>query len=537
MTTDGTEPDNASLDPPRWPLSAGPNAAHSTTSLSSDASSAPKARNVGKIIGFGIALLGVVAGGAFAYTQITGGETANTPEQAIESFYRSLENGDAIGMAKVLAPGERDIMLDSIVPMMSELSRLEILDKDLDLNKVQGYTAEVSNFKATSKPIRRDLAEVRVTGGNIKASIDPKKLPLGAFLRDILGSELDRAKVERTDETLRIGERGDPLVMQKIGKRWYLSLNYTAAESARRTSPESFGVPPKGGGVPAKGAESAEAAVAEMMTAAGHFDVRRMIELLPPDEFPAVHDYAGQFIGDAEDLLAQARKVARVDITSKLRSKKITDDRVLVSIVDLPTTLKIDSDGTVVEGRYAHKALNGRMTTGTGEVIRADFKDECLTLVVDDETKKGCGAKGIADLFSQLSGKDLNTTGLSDRGVAYGQKCINNKKRPDFGMVAVKRDGKWFVSPTRTMLDSITALMKSLDRRALECIKGEIEKTINSLQGTFLPSATDSIFEAPLDPESNPFATVNDTVRVSVDEGATLDTSDFTSVESTLSPS
>ena len=86
MTTDGTEPDNASLDPPRWPLSAGPNAAHSTTSLSSDASSAPKARNVGKIIGFGIALLGVVAGGAFAYTQITGGETANTPEQAIESF-------------------------------------------------------------------------------------------------------------------------------------------------------------------------------------------------------------------------------------------------------------------------------------------------------------------------------------------------------------------------------------------------------------------------------------------------------------------
>ena len=214
-------------------------------------------------------------------------------------------------MAKALAPGERDIMLDSMVPMATELSRLEILDKNLDLNKVEGYSAKVSNFKATSKTIRADLAEVRVTGGNIRGSIDPKKLPIGAFLRDILGEELDNAEVSSTDEPLRVGDQDDPLIMQKIGKRWYLSLNYTVAEAARRGSGDSFAVPPIGGGVPAKGAESPEGAVSEMMTAAGHFDVRRMIELLPPDEFAALHDYAGQFIGDAEDAVVEPARSPR----------------------------------------------------------------------------------------------------------------------------------------------------------------------------------------------------------------------------------
>ena len=209
----------------------------------------------------------------------------------------------------------------------------------------------------------------------------------------------------------------------------------------------------------------------------------------------------------------------------------MADDRVLVSIVDLPTTLKIDSDGTKVEAKYANKALSGQMTADTGEVVKADFKGECLTLVVDDETKKGCGQKGIADLFSELSGQEIDTTDLSSGGLEFGQECAADAKRPEFGMVTVKRNGKWYISPTRTMLDSMTALMKVIDRKDLDCIRDQIEKSASSLQGTFLPSASDSTFDAPLDPDSDPFTT-EDTFNFDSE-----DTSDFPSADDTFDES
>ena len=487
----------------------------------------PKKRNVVKILGLSLGLLGLVGGGAFAFTQITGGEKANTPEEAIESFFTSLETGDAIGMAKALVPGERDIMLDSMVPMMGELSRLDILDKSLDLNRVQGFDAKVSNFKAKSKILRPDLAEVQVTGGNIRTSVDPKKLPLGSFVRDLLGDQIDKAKVETSNDPLTGSEGSSPLVMQKVGKRWYLSINYSVAEAARRSSAEPYAVPAKGSGVAAKGADSPEAAVSEMIGAAGRFDVRRMIELLPPDEFAALHDYSGKFIGQAEEAVVEARRIAKIEVTPKLRSAKITNDRFLVSIVDLPATLNVSDQGMTVSAKYANKELSGKMTTADGEKITADYKGQCLTLVVDDETKKGCGQKGLADLFSELSGQQLDTGQLSTSGLDYGQSCVKNPKRVDFGMVTVRRDGKWFVSPTRTMLDSITASLKTLERKDLDCIKTQIEKTVNSFQGTFLPSATDSTFDSPVDPTNDPFANVDDSFNFDVLDTVPADGSDF----------
>ncbi len=102
------------------------------------AAGAPKGRRWGRVALGAIGLAGIVGGGAFAYTQLTGGEKANTPVEAVRDFYRSIEEGDVLGMAATLAPGERDVMLDSMVPMFEELSRLEILEKDLDLEAVPG---------------------------------------------------------------------------------------------------------------------------------------------------------------------------------------------------------------------------------------------------------------------------------------------------------------------------------------------------------------------------------------------------------------
>jgi peptidylprolyl isomerase len=485
----------------------------------------PKKRRVGLGIGVGVGALALAAGGAFAYTQLTGEEKANTPEQAIESFYQAVANGDFIGMAKTLAPGERDVMLDSVVPLLGEMSRLELLESDLDLNKVPGYEGKVEKFTATSKPLRDDLAEVRVTGGSFSATFDPNKLPIGKFIRDLAGDAMTDSKP--TKQSAPLGGSDDPLVVNKVGNRWYLSLNYNIAEAARRGSFDPYPVPAKGSGVAPRGADSPEEAVSEMIKAMGKLNVRRMIELVPPDEFAALHDYSGQFIRDATTATEDFRSVINLNFDPKLKAKSLAGDRSIVFIEDLPTKLNADFDGNSLVFNYANKAfvgsfvgedgskgnaewknntLVGAFEANDGTKLEADYRDNCLKLVNDGEEKKGCGQQGIAKIFSDISGQEIDPSQLNPTGFGLNKQCTGKPGKPEIGFVAIKRDGKWFVSPSRTMIDSMTAVMKKLDRKDLDCIKEQIEDSINSIQGTVSDSAVDSTFESPLDPGSDPFA-------------------------------
>ena len=88
------------------------------------------------------------------------------------------------------------------------------------------------------------------------------------------------------------------LVTIKDGDGWHVSLWYSVAEAARKDAGKP--APEFGQGVEAKGADSPEAAVEELFASMGTLDVRRMIELTPPDEMAALHDYAPLFLDDAE---------------------------------------------------------------------------------------------------------------------------------------------------------------------------------------------------------------------------------------------
>ncbi len=498
-----------------------------------------KRKSVGKTVGVALGVVGLLGGAAFAASQFTGGEKANTPEEAVESFLRSVETKDAIGMAKLLAPSERDVMLDSLVPLVAELSRLEIVDKNLDLTKVPGYEAKVTGFRATSTLLRPDLAEVRITGGKVATSVDLKKLPIGAFVKDIVGNSIDDAKVESSTSDIKMASDDGPLVVQKVGKRWYISLSYTLAETSRRDSATPFAVPPKGGGIAAKGAETPEEAVSQMLIAAGRLDVRRMLELVPPDEFGALQEYSTLFIEDAERRAAEGRKVAQVEITPKLASTPVTGDRALVTITDLPFTVKASSDGFKLSGTYANKTLRGEFTTDQGETITADYRGECLTLVVDRENKKGCAQKGITQLLSDITGQDLDAVGLGSSGLGLnlGTSCNGVKQaKPKLGFIAVKRDGKWFVSPNRTWFDGITAVLKGIDRKNLDCVKKQIEDVVNTITGNAAPGGTDPTFEAPTDSSTDPFSPSDSSEGdSSLDEiGDTLPLSESLPAEDTL---
>jgi hypothetical protein len=489
----------------------------------------PKKKRKLALLGVGLGVLGLAGGAAFAFSQIKGTEKANTPEQAIETFYTSFENGDAIGLAKTLAPGERDVMLDSMVPMLAEMSRLKVLEKDFDPSKIKGYTAKVTAFKAKSTVVRPDLAHVVVTSGKLSTTFNPNDLPFGDFVRKLGGDDLKKSK--STTQSSDIGTKADsPFVVQKIGKRWYLSLNYSIAESARLQSEDVYKVPLKGGGVAAKGAATPEAAVSDMMQAMADLNVRRIIELVPPDEFAALHDYAGQFIDSADDGVKEVSKKYKLKVTPKLLTSKIADDRVVVTINDLPFNLKVDDPELKVRANYAakvldasidtkdgskgkltwkNKVLDGSFTSPEGETVSAKYAKECLTIKVDGDEKKGCGQEGLAKLFSDISGQQIDTSTLNSEGLGFSSKCKpSNNGKPSIGFTVIKREGAWYVSPTRTMLDSVTAVMKKLEPKDIDCLRDQIETSIKSLTNqNDNPDAIDPTFIDPTDPNADPFAT------------------------------
>ena len=469
-TGDGDAPARPSVEP-AGPTGWGP---PPTTA----APAAPK-RRAGRIALAVIGVLGIGAGTAFAVTQLTGGEKSNTPEEAVESFYRAVETGDFIGLAKTLAPGERDVMLDSLVPLVNELSRLEILEKEFDLEKVKGYTAKLSDYKATATLLRPDLAAVRVTGGNLNATFDPKNLPFGDFLRDQFGKQIDEAEATTSSSSLSFGSDDSPIVVQKVGNRWYLSVNYSIAEAARNESKTPFAVPARGRGVPARGARTPEAAVAEMMQAGARLDLRRVIELLPPDEFAALHDYSGEFIPDAERQVADFRKQYSLRLRPKLRTTKLADDRSLVQITDVPLEFTSTINEQRISVSYANREGSASFTSADGEDLRAEYKDNCLNLVLDGEKKRGCGRDGLAKLFTDLTGTPIDFTSLPATTGGINGPCTA-KRKAVVGFTVIKRDGLWYVSPTRTMFDAMTATMKTLDRANLDCLVKETKKVIDS---------------------------------------------------------
>ncbi len=476
------------------------------------APSAASKRRVGRIALAVIGVLGIGAGTAFAVTQLTGGEKSNTPEEAVESFYRAVETGDFIGLAKTLAPGERDVMLDSLVPLVNELSRLEILQKDLNLEKVKGYTAKLTDYQATATLLRPDLAAVTVTGGNLNATFDPKNLPFGDFLRDQFGKQIDEAGATTSSSSLSFGSDDSQIVVQKVGNRWYLSAGYSIAEAARTESKNPFAVPAKGRGVPARGAKTPEAAVAEMMQAGAQLDLRRVVELLPPDEFAALHDYAGEFIPDAEREVADFRKQYSLTLRPKLRTTKLADDRSLVQITDVPLEFTSTVNEQRISVSYANREGSASFTSADGEDLRAVYKDNCLDLVLDGEKKRGCGRDGLAKLFTDLSGTPIDFTSLPATTGGINGPCAT-KRKAVVGFTVIKREGLWYVSPTRTMFDAMTATMKTLDRSNLDCLVKETKKVIDSSGRSLTASEVAAQAEDPtVVGESDSSATADDAV-------------------------
>lgn len=393
----------------------------------------------------------LVAGALFAITTLA--DDGNDPEDAVKAMLAAAAEEDVLGVLEQLDPSERDAIRPGLSALVDELERLGVLG-DADLGGVSGVDLAFDDVRTATRVVNDHVARVRLTGGRAAYRFRADKLPLGAFLRELLGDDLGDTSSAGDDERLEDGgEEDNGVTTVKRGGRWYVSIAYSVAEAGRQLSGRPIG---EIRGIAAKGASSPEQAIRDLLTAAAGLDVQRLLELLPPDEMAAVHEYAGLFLDAAEGGAAEARRQVKADVTDvKLRTAR-EGDEALVSVV----------------------SANAIATSDGAPVF--ELKDGCVTIKSPPgEPPRGCAGDDPRSLLDQL-------------GVPFGTNVLPpalDVDKPELGFVTVKVGGSWYVSPTRTVLRNLVALLRVLDGDDLEHVRDFVEQTITQAT-SFMTSAT-----------------------------------------------
>jgi len=391
----------------------------------------------------------LVGGIGFALMNLGGGGGAESPEAAVEQLFGALHQEDIIGMAESLRPAERDALRGPIEEAVAELERLDLL-ADVDLRGLQGVDIEIEGYQLQATELTDTVVRVDISGGTVTGSATPDQLPLGQTLRDILEEDLGvEIPVETESETDDLGEFALVAVQDDGG--WYVSPGYSIAEAARGDEPlPPFGtVAPIGGSTP-------EEAVRGLVDAATNLDARAAIGALDPEEMGALYDYAPLFLDDAEQAAAEIR--AENGFEASVEGLEMHDEdgpgntrRVVIDAFHLTASADGDSLDLTFDGNcFTFEAVSTYEYWSYDD----DFEQESSEVETDTERGSWCRDTGL-----QLDEDDIEDDELYDEGYTSFGFPEMDMGFPEIALLTVERDGVWYVTPTRSLLDlGVTAL-------------------------------------------------------------------------------
>ena len=412
---------------------------------------APKPR--GRTAALMVGIVAVLGTAVFAGLSLA--DDGNAPEDPVRAMLEAVEQGDVLGALEQLHPGERDALRQPMTDLVDELNRLDVL-RGADLGDLSGIEVTIDDLELASERLGPDVAAVTVVGGRGSYRFAPAELPLGGFLRDLIGDGLDES-ASAGEDVLATDDEDDVIATVKSGGRWYVSIGYSVAEAARRDA----GVPfdQLGDGVTPRGADSPEDAVRELVAAAQEVDVRRMVELLPPGELSALHDYAALFLDDAVAAADDARGTFDLDVSELELDSDTSGDRARVFIRDVAFSARVGGGSITYEDGCTTTAMPGAEVF---ELCAGDDPEEVLGGMWS-------GGGMFGDLFGDIEPPELS---FAD-------------EQPPYGIATVRVDGTWYVSPTRTILDNLVETVRLFEPADLVELRRFVEDVIGSFTTAF----------------------------------------------------
>jgi hypothetical protein len=231
--------------------------------------------------------------------------------------------------------------------------------------------------------------------------------------------------------------------------RWYLSLFYSVAESARADGD----VPDRG--VVADGADSPDGAVDQLLSALEAQDLEGVIATLDPTEAEALQRYAPLFLDDAQQALRDAE--ITWSITDRVYSVEGSGSRRHVGI----DSLTFQASSALAESSVA-----------------LTFADGCTTIDIDGETEQTC--EGVGD---QL-GSQIGDAGIADEEATQNLADALERAFEGYspqGIAVHEVDGQWYVSPIRSGFDFYNGILATLDKQEITDIIDAGEAFFDSL--------------------------------------------------------
>lgn len=388
------------------------------------------------------ALVAVV--GFIAVTQIgSASDGADSPEAAVQALADAVNAEDLDAVRAALTPGERDALADPIRDLLGELGRVDILSDNIDTTAIPGLDLELIDLSMAPTSIADDLAVVRVTG-TLRATFFGRELPLGqALIETSADTGLDIENVPSPPPAQL--ELNLATVRQNGG--WYVSIAYTIAEIQRTEN--GWPLPNPAEAIEPQGAESPDALIEAFVSAAEGLDVAALIAQLNPGEAEAAQRYAPNYLENAASSMAEGNTT--IDI-SDLEYRIEQDGNWADVHIDRMTLVTTNHDGWMGEitstVRYADGCMNTLTTYDdeyeSDQYDNGEMGEEWLPpgyTIEDDGSMTICPVAGSPS---------------ASIGLLWGSSAP-----PTLGLA--NHDGRWYISPTRTIANQLLASLRQID--------------------------------------------------------------------------
>lgn len=367
---------------------------------------------------------------------------AATPGAAVTTMLGYLAEGDLTGAIGELPPGEREAITADLGRVVGQLGRLGLVRTPsvADVLTLGGGAAgegsvRVEGLTTSEEVVGQDVVLVRVTGGRLVGKAPETALaPEGRELvRLVTGLDVP-APGEAVDVDL--AARHVRFVTLKEGGGWHVSLWESLAEAVRdRADPRPAWRDAPG----ANGAETPNAAVTDLFRAASDLDPGRAFALANPDESHALYAASPLF-------LASMRRDA---------TRWVEDEG--FGFPPPQVTVQVDGSGsertvTVTGFAAIYRDREAR--------IDVSYRNRCLTFEHRDPADEGTVPP------TTLSHCDGDVTTPIDDSIAgrrFSQVTVwagLGRAFPTF--VVRERNGRWFISPTRTVLRTLAEILEGL---------------------------------------------------------------------------
>lgn len=421
----------------------------------------------GKKLLVGLGALVVVGGGAFASLSLLGGSDdrgASSPEEAGQELVAALNQSDVLGVIDLLPDGERDVLLAVTDQLSSEGQRLGLLDDTFRLDGFDGVTITIDDpefdVEELSDSDAGSLSRVSLVGGDASIEVDADALEgnVGGTLADLIDEAGGEVDAEDFDDSVDIADFLDDLesesddfgvpftnpfsvaVVEDDG-RFFPSIGFTVAEFARQEAnqfafdDEGVDAPDLDDGIEPEGAGSPEEAVQALIDAATGADAEAALALLDPEEMGALQAYVPAFT----DLPSGDSSGVDIEVTdADVESLGGGVNRVQITGLTVEGDLLGVGIDFVLDGSCVELSVDVPDEDGF-ELDRTCFDEPVESDIADDVDIP----EEIAELASIFSGNES-------------------------GIITVERDGEHFISPIRTLTDSVAGSVAGVDREDLE---------------------------------------------------------------------